>query len=735
MQNTELKKLLESLSLEEKICQLLQVCGYYYEMEGVVTGPQNTAGFNEKEIANAGSVLGIAGAKRLKEIQKKYMAAQQHHIPLLFMADVINGYKTIFPIPLAQGCSFNPDMVKKAAGISAKESAAAGLHLTFSPMVDVVRDPRWGRVMESTGEDTYVNCVFAKAMVEGYQGTNGLNKKGKIAACVKHFAGYGAPMAGRDYNTVELSERTLRENYLPPYRAAIESGCSTAMTSFNTLDRIPSTANKKLMRDILRSEMGFDGVLISDWAAIEELINHGVAKAQIDAAKLAIEAGVDIDMMTTCYCRNLKKLIEDKIIDKALLDEAVFRVLQLKNSLGLFENPFKDADEEDEMAFVLCDEHRKFARKLASETMVLLKNEEILPLPKKGKKIAFIGPHTSHRWILGAWSIFGEEKDAVSLEQAIKEMEIENASFAAGCPILTSTENLEMAESSRTAIAEDNKNAKALLDEALLKAKEADIVVLSLGEHPSQSGEASSRVDLQLDAQQIELFNQIYNVNQNIAVVLFNGRPLILGEIFDKAKAVLEAWLPGTEGGNAVADILFGNENPSGKLTMSFPRHIGQIPIYYNEFKTGRPYHGDGGKYFSKYIDCPNSPLLPFGYGLSYTSFEISEVSLSRNSMTCQESIFASVRVKNTGKIAGKEVIQCYISDKVGSVARPVRELKAFQKIKLQPGEEKEVVFEITEKMLRFYTIDMEYKSEPGEFDVWIGNSSLTQNGQTFNLV
>jgi len=735
MQNTELKKLLESLSLEEKICQLLQVCGYYYEMEGVVTGPQNTAGFNEKEIANAGSVLGIAGAKRLKEIQKKYMAAQQHHIPLLFMADVINGYKTIFPIPLAQGCSFNPDMVKKAAGISAKESAAAGLHLTFSPMVDVVRDPRWGRVMESTGEDTYVNCVFAKAMVEGYQGTNGLNKKGKIAACVKHFAGYGAPMAGRDYNTVELSERTLRENYLPPYRAAIEAGCSTAMTSFNTLDRIPSTANKKLMRGILRGEMGFDGVLISDWAAIEELINHGVAKAQIDAAKLAIEAGVDIDMMTACYCRNLKRLIEDKIIDEALLDEAVFRVLQLKNSLGLFENPFKDADEKDEMTLVLCDEHRKFARKLASETMVLLKNEEILPLPKKGKKIAFIGPHTSHRWILGAWSIFGEEKDAVSLEQAIKEMEIENASFAAGCPILTSTENLEMAESSRTAIAEDNKNAKALLDEALLKAKEADIVVLSLGEHPSQSGEASSRVDLQLDTQQIELFNQIYNVNQNIAVVLFNGRPLILGEIFDKAKAVLEAWLPGTEGGNAVADILFGNENPSGKLTMSFPRHIGQIPIYYNEFKTGRPYHGDGGKYFSKYIDCPNSPLLPFGYGLSYTSFEISEVSLSRNSMTCQESIFASVRVKNTGKIAGKEVIQCYISDKVGSVARPVRELKAFQKIKLQPGEEKEVVFEITEKMLRFYTIDMEYKSEPGEFDVWIGNSSLTQNGQTFNLV
>ncbi len=735
MRKVDLKKLLDNLSLEEKIGQLLQVCGYYYEIEGVVTGPQNSAGFNEREIASAGSVLGIAGAERLKKIQKNYMEKHPHQIPLLFMADVINGYKTIFPIPLAQGCSFNPELVKKCAEISAMESAAAGLHLTFSPMVDLVRDPRWGRVMESTGEDTYVNCVFAKATVEGYQGTDGLNKKGRIAACVKHFAGYGAPMAGRDYNTVELSERTLREQYLPPYQAAIEAGCSTVMTSFNTLDRVPSSANKKLMRGILRDEMGFEGMVISDWAAIEELINHGVAQNRSDAARLAIEAGVDIDMMTTCYCRNLKELIENKVVDEALLDDAVMRVLQLKNDLGLFENPFKDADEKDEKTLILCDEHRAFARKLAAETMVLLKNEGILPIPKKGKKIAFIGPHTSRRWICGVWSIFGEEKDVISLEQAVRNKKIENVTFSTGCPILKDTDALELAEKDCTAIAEDNANKQVLLDEAILQAKNADVVVLSLGEHPAQSGEASSRVEPALDAQQIELFNKIYEANPNVVVVLFNGRPLVLGEIFEKAKAVLEAWLPGTEGGNAVADILFGDENPSGKLTMSFPRHIGQIPIYYNDFKTGRPYTGNKGKYFSKYIDCPNSPLLPFGYGLSYTSFEISDVMLDRDSMTCKESIFASVRVKNVGKTAGKEVIQCYIRDEVGSVARPVRELKGFHKVELQPGEEKEIVFEITEEMLRFYTIDMEYKSEPGKFTVWIGSSSQTQNGREFILI
>lgn len=548
MRKVDLKKLLDNLSLEEKIGQLLQICGYYYEIEGVVTGPQNSAGFNEREIASAGSVLGIAGAERLKKIQKNYMEKHPHQIPLLFMADVINGYKTIFPIPLAQGCSFNPELVKKCAEISAMESAAAGLHLTFSPMVDLVRDPRWGRVMESTGEDTYVNCVFAKATVEGYQGTDGLNKKGRIAACVKHFAGYGAPMAGRDYNTVELSERTLREQYLPPYQAAIEAGCSTVMTSFNTLDRVPSSANKKLMRGILRDEMGFEGMVISDWAAIEELINHGVAQNRSDAARLAIEAGVDIDMMTTCYCRNLKELIENKVVDEALLDDAVMRVLQLKNDLGLFENPFKDADEKDEKTLILCDEHRAFARKLAAETMVLLKNEGILPIPKKGKKIAFIGPHTSRRWICGVWSIFGEEKDVISLEQAVRNKKIENVTFSTGCPILKDTDALELAEKDCTAIAEDNANKQVLLDEAILQAKNADVVVLSLGEHPAQSGEASSRVEPALDAQQIELFNKIYEANPNVVVVLFNGRPLVLGEIFEKAKAVLEAWLPGTEG-------------------------------------------------------------------------------------------------------------------------------------------------------------------------------------------
>lgn len=727
MEQEKLIALLREMSLEEKIGQMLQVSGMFYEEEGMITGPANTAGFTEDEIWQAGSILGSAGAEKLKQIQKDYMENQPHHIPLIFMADIINGFRTIFPIPLAQGCSFNPKLAEEGAAVAAKESAAAGLHLTFSPMVDLVRDARWGRVMESTGEDPFLNGCFGRAMVEGYQGKEGLKEKGKIAACVKHFAGYGAPTAGRDYNTVELSERTLRDDYLPAYQEAVDAGAAMVMTSFNTLDRVPSSGNRKLMREILRNEMGFEGVVISDWAAIEEMCKHGVAEDKKEAARLAVEAGVDIDMMTNCYCKNLKELVEKGAVSEALIDEAVLRILKLKNELGLFENPYKDADELEEEALILCPEHREAARKMAAETFVLLKNEGALPLSTK-EKTAFIGPYVSNREIYGAWSIFGRLEDTVSVEDGVRNKGTREVSFAQGCEMPKDFRKLEDQHIS-------SEESRELLQEAVELAKEADKVVLALGEHRMWSGEAASRGDITLPDSQLELFRNLYAVNKNIAVVLFSGRPLDIREISEKAAAVLVVWMPGTEGGNAIADVLFGDVNPSGKLSMSFPYSVGQVPVFYGQFRTGRPYtEGSDEGYVSRYLDIPNKSLYSFGYGLSYTEFMISPVRLSADNMSRADQITVSVTVKNTGTVKGQEVVQMYLEDVYGSVARPVRELKGFRKICLEPGEETEVQFKIGEEMLRFHDINMNYVSEAGEFKVFVGNSSETENGASFVL-
>lgn len=733
MEQEKLIALLKEMSLEEKIGQMLQVSGMFYEEEGMITGPANTAGFTEDEIRQAGSILGSVGAEKLKQIQKDYMENQPHHIPLIFMADIINGFRTIFPIPLAQGCSFNPELAEEGTAIAAKESAAAGLHLTFSPMVDLVRDARWGRVMESTGEDPFLNGCFGKAMVEGYQGKEGLKEKGKIAACVKHFAGYGAPIAGRDYNAVELSARTLREDYLPAYQEAVNAGAAMVMTSFNTLDRVPSSGNRKLMREILRNEMGFEGVVISDWAAIEEMCKHGVAKDKKEAARLAVEAGVDIDMMTNCYCKNLKELVEKGAVSEALIDEAVLRILKLKNELGLFENPYKDADESEEEALILCLEHREAARKMAAETFVLLKNDGVLPLSTK-EKTAFIGPYVSNREIYGAWSIFGRPEDTISVEDGVRNKGIGEVLFAKGCEVpkdFLKSKDFLNSEDQRMSAEESGK----LLREAVELAKEADKVVLALGEHRMWSGEAASRGDITLPYSQLELFRNIYAVNKNIAVVLFSGRPLDIRGISEKAAAVLAVWMPGTEGGNAIADMLFGDVNPSGKLSMSFPYSVGQVPVFYGQFRTGRPYtEGSDEGYVSRYLDIPNKPLYSFGYGLSYTEFTISPVRLSADKMSRADQITVSVTVKNTGTVKGQEVVQMYLEDVCGSVARPVRELKGFRKICLEPGEETEVQFKISEEMLRFYDINMDYVSEAGEFKVFVGNSSETENRASFVL-
>lgn len=743
MKTKELKDLLSSMSLQEKVDQMLQVMGMFYQMDAnaILTGPGAHLGVTEEDINMAGSILGTYGAETLKGIQEKYMEKQPHHIPMLFMLDVIHGMKTVFPMPLAMGASFDPDMAEKCAEAAAKEAAYSGLHVTFSPMVDLVRDARWGRVMESTGEDPYLNSLLSAAQVKGFQGDD-LSKEGKVCACIKHFAGYGGATAGRDYNTVELSERTFRQYYLPAYKAGIDAGVGMVMTSFNTVNDIPASTNKWLMRDILREEMGFDGVLISDFSAILETVAHGYSADKRDAAKKAVEAGVDIDMMTNCYSANLAELVESGEVDEALVDECVWRILMLKNKLGLFENPYKDADPEKEKEVILCDEHRALAREAAGKSCVLLKNEGMLPLDME-KNIAFVGPYTTCKKIISSWAIVGEPKHCVSIEEAAKEVfDDSRTTYHEGTPVLGrevklvgfgSVNSLEGTKDVQTELTEEEENK--MFAEAIAAAKAADIVVMPLGESFLQSGEATSRAMLDIPDVQMKLFREVAKVNENIVVVLFNGRPLDLREISQTAKAVLEVWFPGTEGGHAIVDVLTGKVNPSGKLSMSFPYSVGQCPVYYNEYSTGRPYHeGDGNRFLSKYIDIPNKPLYPFGYGLSYTTFDISPVVLSQTEMKEDETITAKAVVKNTGAVAGTEVVQLYIQDVTASVVRPVKELKGFEKVTLQPGEEKEVSFAIDEKVLSFIKADGEIGSEPGLFRVWIGNSSDTKNVAEFVL-
>ncbi len=740
MKEEKLIELLKDMSLEEKVGQLVQIPGSFFEEGFVVTGPENFIKYSEEDLKLAGSVLSVVGAEKIRGIQKRFVEKHPHHIPLMFMADIINGYRTIFPIPLGQGASFDPELSRRAAHIAALESAYAGLHLVFSPMTDLVRDARWGRVMESTGEDPYLNSVFAKAMVEGYQGdadTKGrlpLFEKGRLSACVKHFAAYGAAQSGRDYNTVELSERSLREDYLPSYKAAVDAGCWSVMTSFNVLNRIPSSGNTHLCREILRDEWGFDGVLISDWAAIAELVTHGVAENDKEAAYLAMKAGVDIDMCTRCYSENLAELVREGRIAENLLDEAVLRVLRLKNALGLFENPFKDLDEDMEKSYILCKENREASREAARESFVLLKNEGLLPLADVGKT-AFIGPFTDSSLIFGTWSIFADEKDVVSIKKGIEGAGYE-CSFAKGC-VLSADYPLKGMHGAEFSLHSDKEEDERLLREAVELAKTKETVVLTLGELNAMSGEAASRARLDIPSFQLRLLREVAAVNKNIIVVLFTGRPLDLREISDIAGAVLVVWQPGSEGGNAIADVLTGKASPSGRLPMSFPYSVGQVPVYYNELTTGRHYNpGDDNKFLSKYIDIPNAPLYPFGFGLSYTEFGISEIRLDKETlkMGAEDRITASVTVRNKGEMEADEVIELYIRDEAASTARPVRSLKGFKRISLKPSEEAEVSFDITEDMLAFYGSDDVLKAEKGDFILYIGDSSATENKASFRL-
>ncbi|WP_438493931.1 glycoside hydrolase family 3 N-terminal domain-containing protein [Paenibacillus sp. IHBB 3054] len=714
-------KYVKHMTLEEKIAQLLQLAAPFYDEPGdhsEITGPMEELGIGSETKLAAGSVLGIAGAEKMMAVQKEHLKNNRLGIPLLFMADIVHGFKTIFPIPLAIGCSWNPELAEQSAEIAAREAAVSGLHVTFAPMVDLVRDARWGRVMESTGEDPYLNSVFAKAFVQGFQGDDLRNDVSRVAACVKHFAAYGLAEGGRDYNSVDLSERQLREYYLPAYKAAVDAGVEMVMTSFNIVDGIPATGNSKLLRSLLREEWGFEGIVISDWAAIKEIIAHGAAEDEKEAAFKAIWSGVDIDMMTTSYVNHLPELVAEGLVDEALIDEAVLRILKLKEKLGLFENPMRGADPVLEREIVFSAEHRQVSRKLAEKSSVLLKNEGVLPLAPE-QRVALIGPFANSGDILGWWSWTGSKETAVKLDESMRILSENpgNVIIAEGSGIDT--------------ISESQRN------EALKAAADADVIVLAVGESSEMSGEGGSRSNIKLPQAQLELIELMKGLGKPLAVVLFNGRPLDLHGVYDLADAVLEAWFPGSEGGAALADLLYGKVNPSGKLSMSVPYSVGQIPVYYNSFSTGRPKPEEetGNRYISQYLDIPNEPLLPFGFGLSYTDFSYEGLTLSAETMKGDQPIEAKVTVTNTGKMAGTETVQLYIRDVSAEVVRPVKELKGFKQVELAPGESSEVVFQIDESMLRYHHSDLSVSSDRGQFSLFIGASSKDVQAASFRLL
>ncbi|OAO89126.1 hypothetical protein AXX17_ATUG04170 [Arabidopsis thaliana] len=712
---------LERMTRDEKIAQLIQLAVPFFEgasEAGLITGPMASLGITEDTVHNAGSVLGMAGAQETINVQLKHLENNRLGIPLLMMADIVHGFKTIFPVPLAIGCSWDLELAQQSAEIAAKEASVSGVHVTYAPMADLVRDPRWGRVMESTGEDPYLNAEFARAFVRGFQGTDLANDPYRVAACVKHFAAYGAAEAGRDYNTVDLSERQLREFYLPAYKAALDEGCEMVMTSFNTVDGIPATGNTPLMRKLLREEWGFDGILISDWGAVKELIAHGIAADESEAALKSMKAGVDIEMMTSCYAKHLSELVDAGELDEALIDEAVMRILQLKDKLGLFDNPYRAADPELEKEIVFSDAHRAAALELARKSCVLLKNDGVLPLAP-AQRIAVIGPFARSGDLLGPWSWTGSQDAVVRLSEAIrgKALSPDGVTVADGCGILSATEEQWL--------------------EAAAAAQDADVIVLALGEHSDMSGEAGCRADIRLPEAQLELVRRVKSLGKPMVAVLFNGRPLDLHGVFEEADAVLEAWFPGSEGGLAVADLLFGDANPSGRLTMSFPVSVGQVPVYYNAFNTGRPQGAPDAqvRYVSQYLDIPNEPLLPFGFGLGYASFEYGEAALSSDTLTPEQPVVLTVRVTNTGRSAGVETVQLYVRDISGEVVRPVKELKAFRQIELQPGESSEVSFELNESQLRYYHSDLTHTSDAGAFLAMVGPNSRDNASLTFRLI
>lgn len=724
MKQEKINKLLHKMSLDEKIGQLIQLSGEFFSADDISIGPIEKLGVSQKIVNLCGSALNVVGAKNVHKIQDEQMKKQPHHIPMLFMSDVIYGFKTIYPIPLGLGCAWNPKLVKQAFNNAADEASASGNQVAFAPMVDVVHDARWGRVLESPGEDPYLNSIYAKSMVEGLQ--KNISKKRGQVACVKHFAAYGAIESGREYNSVDMSLSNLFQNYLPPYKAGVRAHAKMIMTSLTTLNGIPSTADKWLLDDLLRKSWKFNGVIISDYASIYELIKHGFAGGTTDAALKAINAGVDIDMKSPCYANGLKQLVTDGKLDENKIDQAVLRVLELKNELGLFEDPYYGASEVREKENILTVDKRSLARKLASQSIVMLKNNrQALPL-KKNTKIALIGPYADNKNLIGMWAIHGNPQDTVTIFDGIKE-NTDYVEVAKGTDLCRDKELLQnlgfLSEKVIDDMISDDETESKNNQEAIRIASKADTIVLTLGEETYEAGEAGAKTNLELAPNQIKLLDELSKLGKKIVVILINGRPLVLTNIKDKVDAILEAWFPGTEGGHAIADILFGKTNPSGRLTMSFPYASAQEPLYYNHLSTGRPENNSQhvGRFISKYIDSPAVALYPFGYGLSYGNVVYKNLEISSLNLKYDQVEKISIDIINESDVDREETVQLYIHQHVAKVVQPVKRLVHFQKISIAAHKKAHVEFKLKPQELAYYDNQGNQCIEGGKYTIYIG--------------
>jgi beta-glucosidase len=726
-----IKELISKMTVDEKIGQLnLPSSG------DITTGQAQSADIAKKiQEGSVGGLFNIKSVAKIKEVQKIAVEKSRLKIPLIFGMDVIHGYETTFPIPLGLSSSWDMKLIEQTARIAAIEATADGINWTFSPMVDISRDPRWGRVSEGNGEDPFLASQIAKSMVNGYQNNN-LSATNSLMACVKHFALYGAPEGGRDYNTVDMSRIKMYNEYFPPYKAAVDAGAGSVMASFNEIDGIPATGNKWLLTEVLRNQWNFKGFLVTDYTGINEMIDHGMGDLKT-VSTLALKAGIDMDMVGEGFQLTLKKALADGTVKMEEIDAACYRILEAKYDLGLFHNPYKNCDINQAKSAIFTPENRTFARKVAAESMVLLKNsKQILPL-KKNSTFAVIGPLANTATnMAGTWSVATKQDKSITFIDGFKEVVGKNASvfYAKGSNLDYNPEFQAKGTMFGKEIPWDNRSKEMLLEEAIATTKNADVIIAVVGEGAEMSGESSSRTNLELPKAQKDLLLELKKTGKPIVLVLFTGRPLVLVDEDQNFDTILNVWFPGSEAGLAIADVLLGAVNPSGKLTATWPRNVGQIPIYYSHKNTGRPLNPEKTancefeKFKSNYLDVCNTPLYPFGYGLSYTKFDYSNIEISNTKLSKGEKIQVSVKITNSGNYDGKEIVQLYIRDVVGSVTRPVKELKGFQKIELAKGATKIVTFEISEEDLKFYNSDLNFVSEPGQFEVFVGPNSDTSN-------
>ena len=723
-----IENLISQMTLAENAGQMNQYNGFWDATGPMPEGDYQKKRYNELKNGQVGSMLNVIGVDEIRALQKIAVEETRLGIPIIFGHDVIHGYKTMFPIPLAESSSWDLGLMEQSARIAATEASADGLHWTFAPMVDISRDARWGRVMEGAGEDPFLGSLIAKARVNGFQGNN-LSDQNTIVACAKHFAGYGFSESGRDYNTTDFNHYTLHNTIMPPFKAAVDAGVRTFMNSFNTLDEIPATGHKQIQRDILKEDWSFDGFIVSDWGSIDQMIPHGFASDGEHAAELAIIAGSDMDMESSLYVSKLVGLVESGKVNEELLDDAVRRILRVKYELGLFDDPYKYCDQDRSDAELGSAENMDFALEAAKKSIVLLKNDnQILPLKKRDQKVAIIGQLANDKNSpLGNWRSQVEYNSAVSVVEGMNKYKGNKTLYKKGVDLYYGKTNFH----NRVNLNFDDKSE---FGRAKLAAASSDVVIMVLGEEGHQSGEGRSRTNIGLPGLQMDLLQEIQKVNKNIVLVVMSGRPLDLSWEDQNIPAIVQAWHLGSKSGDAIAQVLYGDYNPSGKLTMSFPRNVGQVPVYYNFKNTGRPSTSIEQVTNSGYADVENSPLYSFGYGLSYTEFKYSDFEISSSSMTKDSKINASIKVTNTGNYKGEEVVQLYLRDIVGSIARPMKELKGFEKIELNPGESKIVNFEIENSLLEFYSYNNVWESEPGKFHVFIGSDSNVREHKEFYL-